>query len=84
MQTLFIAIYFCVAGNCAAGWVNQPFTDEATCTAYSQVYSMELQARAPESQGEIICVTEQELRQAMQQFNIIEMQRLEDLPPITN
>ena len=84
MQTLFIAIYFCVAGSCAAGWVNQPFTDKATCTAYSQVYSMELQARAPESQGKIICVTEQELRQAMQQFDIIEFQRLEDLPPFTN
>lgn len=84
MQTLFIAIYFCVAGDCAAGWVNQPFTDEATCTAYSQVYSTELQARSPESQGEIICVTEQELRQAMQQFDIIELKPLEDLPPITN
>lgn len=84
MQTLFIAIYFCVAGSCAVGWVNQPFTDEATCTAYSQVYSMELRARSPESQGEIICVTEQELRQAMQQFDIMELKPLEDLPPITN
>jgi hypothetical protein len=44
---------------------------------------MELQARAPESQGQIICVTQAELQQAMQQFDIMELQRLEDLPPIT-
>lgn len=83
MQSLFIAIYFCVAGSCAAGWVNQPFTDEATCTAYSQVYATEMKALAPESKGGIICVTETELRQAMQQFDIIELQRLENLPLIT-
>ena len=64
------------------GWVNQPFDDEITCTAYSQVYSKEMQKRAPESTGELFCVKEGVLKSAMENFDLIEMKRLEDIPNI--
>ena len=78
----FVVIWFCLFGDCAAGWVDQPFTDMQTCSAYSNVYSLEMQKRAPESSGEIYCITAPVLEQARQDFPMIQLQKLEDLPPI--
>lgn len=79
MQTFFIAIYFCFAGSCGVGWVNQPLQGEDTCNAYSQLYSQEIQKRAPESSGEIYCVPESLLGEAIEKFEMVEMKTLEEL-----
>ena len=77
----FIAVYFCLWGDCAAGWVNQPFTEMQTCNAYSNVYSLEMQKRAPESSGEIYCVPGDVLEEARQKFPMVQLHKLEDLAP---
>ena len=82
MQTLFIAVYFCIAGSCAGGWVDQPFVDEITCNAYAEVYAQEMHARAPGSSGQIFCVTEAELDVAKSKADLLELEKLENLPPI--
>ena len=78
----FVVIWFCLFGDCGAGWVNQPFADINTCNAYSNVYSVEVQKRVPESSGEIYCITAPVLEQAKQDFNMVQLHRLEDLPPV--
>ena len=78
----FIVVWFCLFGDCAAGWVNQPFSDKDTCGAYSSVYSMEMQKRVPESSGEIYCVESHILAQARQDLDMVQLQKLEDLPPV--
>lgn len=78
----FVVVWFCLFGDCGAGWVNQSFTDMNTCSAYSNVYSLELQKRVPESSGEIYCVSKSVLEDAKQQFPMVQLQKLEDLPSI--
>lgn len=79
MQTLFAVVYFCIAETCAMGWIDQPFDNDVTCTAYSQVYLDEMQKRAPESSAEMWCVGKDLLQSAREQFDMIEMKRLEDI-----
>ena len=76
----FIIIYFCLKANCAVGWINQPFTEMETCNSYSNVYSREMQKRAPESSGEVYCVPKEVLSDAREQFSMIQLHKLEDIP----
>ena len=62
MQTLFAVVYFCTAITCSVGWINEPFQDEITCRAYSQIYAEEMRKREPKSKGEIYCVEESLLK----------------------
>ena len=78
----FIIISFCLFGDCGTGWINQPFSDKDTCDAYSTVYSKEVQKRVPESSGEIYCVESHILAQARQDLDMVQLHRLEDLPPV--
>jgi hypothetical protein len=80
MQTLFAVVYFCTAITCSVGWINEPFQDEITCRAYSQIYAEEMRKREPKSKGEIYCVEESLLKSTMTEFDLPEMKKLDDLP----
>lgn len=82
METLYAVVYFCAMETCAIGWIDEPFQDKLTCTAYSQLYVNEMQTRAPESSGEILCVEKDLLQSAMSQFDFIELKKLDDIPSI--
>ena len=79
MTNIFVTIYFCIWGSCSVGYINEPLPNITTCYAYAEAYMEEIQARAPESSGEMYCMEEQYLAKYIQEFQPTEFKKLEEM-----